>query len=429
MQLITAKHLLTMDSDPISDGAIVVEEGKIIEVGKKEDLASQYPKATRHDYSNHVLMPGLINAHSHLEMSAHKNYPFDPVRSMAIEVNFIEWLIGCIEYKKTNSPDKFREAIQKGVEASIESGTTCVGDMGSFEGIFEILKDRGLRAVVFPELITYDSEVAQDLYQTALALVEKYENFDSGLITMGLAPYAPYTLSRNILKITAEYCGSCELPLMLHTAESFSELEFFYNSSGDIATRYFNYTGWGENLPPNFQKTPVEYLEGIGFLKAMPILVGCVHATQADIDRIGKAKAKVVLSPRANHYLQIGEAPLVLMHQRGIDIALGTDGIASTNTLSLWDELRFVQERLSHKESNPITGKDLLNMVTRNSAKVLGLEESVGTLTKGKKADYIVIDASDIPSSGDLFSELIKTTKTYHIQKVVVSGKVLKSSN
>lgn len=428
MQLISAKHLLTMDLNPISDGAMVVEEDKIIAVGKKVDLAKEYPNAKPEDYPNHVLMPGLINAHVHLEMSRHRDYPFDPVRSIAMEVNFVEWLIGCLEYKKTNPPQNFSQAITEGLEACIESGTTCVGDMGSFEGIFEILKGQGLRGVIFPELIVYDSHVAQDLYQSALALIEKYENFDSGLITMGLAPYSPYTLSRNILKIVAEHCRSSDIPLMLHAAESFSEVEFFYNSSGDIADRYFKYTGWGENLPPNFKKTPLEYLHDISFLKAQPILIGCVHATPTDLDRIAAASAKVVVSPRANKYLQVGEVPLSSMIEKNICVALGTDGIASTNTLSLWDELRFVLEKLNEENANKIKGKNLLEMVTKNAAKVLGLGDSVGTLTPEKKADYIVVDASDFPPKGDLYSNLIQTTKSYHVKKVVVNGKTLKSS-
>jgi len=416
-----------MDGDPISNGAIVIDDGTIVAVGKKEDLSKQYSNAEPEDYSNHVLMPGLINAHAHLEMTNHRDYPFDPVRSIAPNVNFIEWLIGCIEYKKKNSPQYFSQAIEKGLDAAIESGTTCIGDMGSFEGIFPLLKKRGLRSVVFPELMVYDSHVAQDLYQSALALVDKYENYDSGLISMGLAPYSPFTLSSNILKILAEYCRSTEIPLMLHAAESFSEVEFFYNSSGDIADRYFPYTGWGENLPPNFQKTTIEYLEDIIFLRAEPILVGCVHTTPTDLDRIVKAQAKVVLSPRANKYLQLGEAPIASMVEKDICVALGTDGIASNANLSLWDELRFVQDELTKNEVTQVSGQDLLKMVTANASKVLGLQESIGTLAPDKKADYLVVDASDLPSGGDLYSNLIKTTKGYHIKKVVVEGKALKS--
>ncbi|MBI2340040.1 MAG: amidohydrolase family protein [Deltaproteobacteria bacterium] len=421
MQLITAKYLLTMDSPPIDNGGIVVEEGKIIAVGPKSDLQSQYKIKDKEDYPDHLLMPGLINAHTHLDMSHHKNYLMDPVRQLGVNVDFIEWLIGCIEYKKKASPMKLKDAVEEGLASCIETGTTCVADQGSFEGIFETVKKTGVRAVVFPELIGYDGKVAQDLFESALALVEKYSESESDLVRVGLAPYAPYAISPNILRIVAGHCRANGVPLMLQTAESFQEVEFFYNSSGDIGDKLFSYFGWDEK-PPNFKKTPVEYLDEIKFLEARPLLVGCVQATQSDLDRIAKAKARVVISPRSNHYLQLGEAPVRTMKEKGICLALGTDGLHSNATLSLWDEMRFLQE----KTDGTFSGEELLAMVTRNAAEALGWASEIGTLAPGKKADYIVIDASEIPSTGDLYSNLVRTTKTYHIKKVAVNGKALK---
>ncbi|MBI4411292.1 MAG: amidohydrolase family protein [Deltaproteobacteria bacterium] len=426
MQLISAKHLLTMDSPPIDNGGIVVEDGKIIAAGPTADLQNRYKIEEREDYPNHVLMPGLINAHTHLDMSFHKNYLMDPVRQLGVNIDFIEWLIQCIEYKKKASPMKLKEAVQEGLASCIETGTTCVADQGGFEGIFETVKDLGVRAVVFPELISYDGKVAQDLFESGLALVEKYADDESNLIRIGLAPYAPYTISKNILRIVAAHCRANRIPLMLQTAESFQEMEFFYNSSGDIGDKLFPYFGWDER-PPNFKKTPVEYLDEIKFLEAKPILVGCVQATKSDLDRIAKAGARVVISPRSNHYLQLGEAPFNAMKEKGICLALGTEGLHSNATLSLWDEMRFLQEKSNG--SGIFSGEDLLTMVTKNAAQALGLEGEIGTLAPGKKADYIVVDASEIPSKGDFYSNLIRTTKTYHVKKVAVNGKTLKGAN
>lgn len=426
MQLISAKHLLTMDSPPINDGGIVIEEGKIIAVGPKSDLLGQYKIKDEENYPNHLLMPGLINAHTHLDMSGHKNYLMDPVRQLGVNVDFVEWLIQCIEYKKKTSPMKLKEAVEEGLAFCIETGTTCVADQGGFEGIFESVKKSGVRAVVFPELISYDGKVSQDLFESALALVEKYAGDESGLIRVGIAPYAPYAISPNILRIVAGHCRANGVPLMLQTAESFQEMEFFYNSTGDIGDKLFPYFGWQEK-PPNFKKTPVEYLDEIKFLEAKPLLVGCVQATKSDLDRIARAGAGIVLSPRSNHYLQLGEAPVAAMKEKGICLALGTDGLHSNATLSLWDEMRFLQEKLDG--SGTFSGEDLLGMVTKNAAQALGCDSEIGTLTVGKKADYIVVDASEIPSKGDLYSNLIHTTKTYHIKKSAVNGKGLKSAN
>src|SRR3990167_5327997 len=231
MEIISAKYLLSIDTDPLMDGAIAVENGEIIDVGKEEELLARYEDPLHEDYPNHILMPGLINAHTHLDMSLHKNFPFDPVRSVAVDVNFIDWLISCIEYKRSARADRLRQAVEEGIKACLESGTTCVGDMGSFEGIFQSLEQAGLRAVVFPEVLSYDPRVTKDLFESALAIVEKYIEYDSDLISVGVGPYSPYTLSRNILKIMSQYSRSAQIPIMIHAAESFSEMEFFYNST------------------------------------------------------------------------------------------------------------------------------------------------------------------------------------------------------
>lgn len=410
-------------------GAIAVENGEIVDVGAEKDLRARYKNALREDYPGQVLLPGLINAHTHLDMTLHKDYPFDPVRSMTIDVNFVDWVMATIAHKKQTPQENLQNAVNQGLEACIEAGTTCVGDMGSYEGIFQCLEQVGIRAVIFPEVLSYDSFMAKDLYENALAIVEKYADFESERISVGIGPYSPYTLSRNILKIMAQYCKSSGLPLMMHTAESFSEMEFFYNSSGDIATLLFPNIGWGDNLPPAFGKTPIAYLDEINFFDCQPILVGCVQATREDLDRIAKKGAKIVWCPRSYDYLKVGLPPFRDILDKKIPLALGTDGISSTNTLSLWDELRFAYEMMTGGNVS-VTAQDLFKMVTLHAARVLGLQDSIGSLAIGKKADYIVVDLDKKgKNESDIYLNLLSHTKTYHVRKVVVEGQTLKSVN
>lgn len=425
MEIISAKYLLTMESDPLFDGAIAIENKEIIDVGLEKDLLQRYPHALHEDYPRHVLMPGLINVHTHLDMTHHKDFPGDPVRTLVGPVNYVDWLLACIDYKRQKNSEQFREALEEGLELCVEAGTTCVADMGSYEGIFRSLAQVGIRGVVFPEVLSYDSRVAKDLYETALGLVEKYAEIDSDLLNVGVGPYSPYTLSRNILKIMAQYCKSAHLPLMIHVSESFSEMEFFYNSSGEIATRLFPNIGWGDDLPLAHQKTPIGYLHEIGFLSAKPILVGCVQATQKDLELIATSGAKVVWCPRSQEYLKLGRAPVVQMVKKGIPVVLGTDGLSSTNSLSLWDELRAAYE-LTSKD---LLAKDLFAMVTKNAALVLGLEGEIGTLARGKKADYLLVDISSLPDETDFYKALLCYVRDYHVHKVVANGETLKRVN
>lgn len=426
MQIISAKYFLPINSPMIQHGAIAIENGEIIEVGSFDDLKKNYPNATQEVYSQHVLMPGLINAHTHLDLGGHKNYPFDPVRTLVPEVHFAEWLISTIDYKKNANPKNIREAIQEGIESSIEWGATCVGEMGDCEGIFPLLEKSGIRSVVFQQMLHSAASQAQDRYESALGLVEKYQDQADPLMSMGLAPYSAYTVSRNILRLMSSYAASTHIPLMIHVAESFAEMELFYNSTGEMITQLFPYLGWKEEVPPAFRKTPIAYLDEIGFLAAKPALVGCVQTTPDDHERIKKSESKVIITPRSNNFLKLGAVALDKMHAKGICIALATDGLSSNSNLSLWDELRFLNEQLAEAGSD-ISSEELLKMVTVNAARAINVEDSVGSLSVGRRADYIVVKvgAEDI---ADIYSHLIENTKGYHITQVAVDGKLLKSA-
>lgn len=428
MEIITAHTVLPIDHLPITDGAIVVDHGEILDVGKKADMIARYPNSLVEEHPQHILLPGLVNAHTHLEMTQHKNFPFDPVRSMALDVSFVDWLLSYIDYKKNTTPQQKREAIKLGVEALIESGTTCAADMGSFEGMFQVLEEAGLRSVIFPEMMFYDNYAAQDLFETAMALIEKYMDYESDLISVGVGPYSAYLLSRNILRIMSQYGKMSSLPVKIHAAESFEEMEFFYNATGDMATRLFPNLGWAQNLPPAFGKTPIRYLDDIGFLEAAPLIVGCNHATDDDISRLAHNHAKVVWCPRSDNFLKKPAPPISKLMEKQITIALGTEGISSVNNLSMWDELRMAKE-ISRAQKWNLNSRELLEMATLKGAASLGLDSEIGSLTKGKRADYILISAKNLKKGADVHDFLIDNTKTFDVEKVVINGRTVKILN
>ncbi len=427
LQLISAKYLIPIDQPIIPNGAMVVEDGKILEVGPREKLEQRYAAGEHQDFPQHVLMPGLINAHVHFTLGGHLNSPFDPVRNIMPEVSFLDWLMSSIEYKKRVTQEILHKVVEEGVDASIENGTTCVADMGSYDGSFKIFSDKKIRALAMPEIINYDKWLAQDLFETALALVEKYQDENNPLITCGLAPYAPYTLSRQILKILASYCQHQHVPLMMHVSESFSEMEFFYNSTGEIAYKLFPKVGWSQGLPPPFQKTPVVYLDDLQFLKAKPILVGGSQWTPDDVERMARSGSKAVVTPRANNYLKLGQARLDLLLEKKVPLALGTDSLASNANYSMWDEMRFLYRALPAEGQLQLPAEVVLKMATLEAATVLGLEKKVGSLTAGKEADYLVVSLGDNLEPTDLYSHLIDHTKGFHVKQVCVAGRKLKS--
>lgn len=415
-----------MAGDPLVDGAVAIEGDEIIDVGREEDLLRRYASATHTDYPDFAILPGLINCHTHLDMSFYKNFPADPVRNVGLTVNFVDWLMGCIHYKKTVPQTEQRLAVEAALDECIHAGTTCVADMGSYEGIFALLEQKNIRALLLPEVLSISNEVTKDLFESAMAIIEKYMDYDSDLVHVGAGPYSPYTLSRNLLRIMSQFSRSSQIPIMIHAAESFSEMEFFHNSTGDIADKLFPNIGW-DDLPPEHQRTPIQHLSQIGFLDASPLLVGCTQVTNTDLDSIARSGSKIVLTPRSHMTLQQGKAPYKDIAARHILTVLGTDGTPSVSSLSLWDEMRaFVKY---NSDQVHLTGNEVLSMVTSHAAKALGLSEEIGTIEKNKKADLIFVDVKEIAQHGDFLMNLIKAVNSTHIKGVMVGGKNVKIIN
>jgi len=427
MEIISARYALPMtNSCPVlEDGAIAVELGRIHAVGKKVDLKERYPEAEMKEMGDAALMPGLVNAHCHLDLVAHfEGTPaFTRPDSIPPPSDFIETLLGTIEFKHDPKAEQVMNGIQKGANRLIETGVTCLGDMTHFEGTFKVLREMGLRAVVFPEVLAGRGEAAQQKFEVALALIEKYTDATHSRVRVGIGPYAPYLLSRNLLKIISQHAKEASIPLMIHAAESFAEMEFFFDSQGPIATDVFPFLGWNE-LPPAHRKTPVEYLGEIGFFDAPTTIVGGLHLSAKDFPTLARHLARVVWCPTTNRAMKHGTFPYAKLSEHGIPIGLGTCCWSTHMGFNMWDEMRAA---ISDIDPAP-DAKEALRLATVGSARALGLDHLVGTLEEGKKADYIVVDARDIASAETVYENLVEFTQPHHVRHVAVGGNILKSA-
>ena len=442
MEILSAPVVIPISDPPIINGGVVLDGSEIKEIGQKKDLLSKYPQAKFRFFEQAALLPGLVNAHTHLDLTA---FPVDYFSAQKEDAwgmpqclsGFIDFITGIIHYRKTVFEQTFSEAVEEGIERSIRSGTTCVGDISTFQGEFPIMEKSGLRCVIFPELLSYDVNRAQDLFETATALIEKYshENSKEDLLKVGLSPHTPYTVSRPLLKIIQEYARESHFKVQIHVAESFQEMEFFFDAKGEIAEKLFPMVGWGKMKPPCVRKTPIQYLNTINFLKCSPTLVHCVQASQGDMNCLVKSKSQVVLCPRSNAFLGVGQAPLKNLREAGIPLGLGTDSLASNTSLSLWDEMRYCyfSFQKSMDDKSPLLAKEVLKMATQGSAKTLGLEDKIGSLEKGKAADLIAVRIQEEVLREDdwentLFKPLLDRTNDASIRLVMVNGKVLSGS-
>ncbi|HPM41103.1 MAG TPA: amidohydrolase family protein [bacterium] len=426
MEIISARYALPMTNGcpVVEGGAIAVELGRIHAFGESAALKSKYPGAEVKEMGESVIMPGLVNAHCHLDLVTwFEGTPaFARPEAMATPSDFVETLLGTIDFKHDAKPDQVMDGIGRGVGRLVETGVTCVGDMTHFEGTFKVLREMGLRAVVFPEILAGRGEAAQQKFEVALALLEKYTDASHDRVRVGLGPFAPYLLSRNLLKIIAQHAKEASIPLMIHAAESFAEMEFFFDSQGQIATEIFPFLGWNE-LPPAQRKTPVEYLAEIGFFEAPTTIIGGLHLSARDFPTLARHLARVVWCPTTNRQMKHGSFPWAKLSEHGIPMGLGTDFWHTKPGFNMWVEMRTATE---DAQPGP-TSKEVLRLATVGGARVLGLDHLVGTLEEGKKADYIVVDAREIGGVDSLYDDLVAKTQPHHVRHVAVGGNILKS--
>lgn len=415
MKILTASFILPIAGKPMEDGAVVMDGGKIVEVGKKEKVLPKYPSAEIEDFSRAVLMPGLVNAHTHLDL-----VNFDS----SIAPDFYEFLVASWNFRKHLNPNDRRHSLEEGIRRLLRSGTTCVGDAGHYAGILPTAGRSPIRMVLFPELLSGGEAAISDHYESAFAQVDEILTAAAGRVTAGIAPYAAYTLSRHLLRIISQQARLNRIPVKIHVAETFSEMQFFFDSKGEIAEKLFPKMGWGEALPPAHRKTPVQYLDSIGFLEIAPTLIGCNHLADPDLQTIARTGAKVVHAPRASNHLKLGHPPIKKLRSAGVPVGLGTDGTGSLHSLSLWDEMRYIQDHYP-KNAAPEPAH-LLSMATIEGARALNLDGKIGSLEPGKEADLIAIPVPKKVTLKDLPAWLVAHVTEREIAAVFVEGKRLK---
>lgn len=417
MKLYLAKFILPISSEPIEDAALLVHKDRIHDLGKAADLKMKYPEAEVIDEAESILMPGLVNAHTHLELSHAEPYQTLDYADPSGEANFVRWLIALSKYQDHLTPEEKRNALEFGLQSIRKTGTTCVGDITSFDGAFPSYENSGLRIVSYAEVMNINQKLTQDRFESALAYVDEILNADHPKIKVGLAPFAPYTLSKNLLKIFYQHLKSLQIPLQIHCSQSFAEMEFFYDSKGDIANLLFPYIGWGEKLPPPHQKTPVQYLHGIDFLLIQPALVGCLHMGPTDLALIANSGSSIIHTPKADATLRLGAIPLSKIIHHKIPIGLGSDSLACNSKLSIWDEMKCIDPG--------ILPEHILMMATLGGAYNLGLQKEIGSLEKGKMADFIVLNLPENTKLENVITQTIQKGGPEILRKVFVGGEEL----
>jgi aminodeoxyfutalosine deaminase len=380
MQIYAASYVLPISSAPIPGGAIAVENGIITAVGPAAALRGTLgAKVT--DLPGCVIVPGLVNAHTHLELT---HFPAWKVRKDLdyLPRTYVEWIRQVVKIRRALTPGEVELSVREGLRLCIESGTTAVGEILSDYSLAPLYQASPLSGRLFLEAIGHDPVACDALLDRLAASLQAME----GRMLPGISPHTPHTVSRGLFKGIQELSRRLAVPKAVHLSESIEEVSFMFDSSGPIAEEIYPMARWEQYLPAPLRATSASYLDGLGVLDGSTLAVHAVHVTPADVALLKSRGVSVVLCPRSNDMLNVGRAPHHLLKSAGIPLALGTDSLASNNSLSLWDEMRYLQESVPEAFS----AEELLGMATLGGARALGIEAQAGSLEAGKRGDFLI---------------------------------------
>jgi aminodeoxyfutalosine deaminase len=405
----SASWLLNPNAPPVAGGALLVSDGTVVETGTLSALRSRHT-APVVDYPGSALLPGFVNAHTHLELSHFPSWLHKSPVDYAPR-SFADWIIQLIKIKRGLTDDDYCTSIREGVRMCLESGTTAIGEIVSNPAMAAYYYSSPLVGRLYFELLGQESGLFQSKLAAAMAAVLSEE---TQTLPPGLSPHSPYTIAVKHLATIRDASAAHRLPLAIHLAESRSEADFVFDGSGELASTFFPFVGWEPFLgtPPRCSST--ELLHRHGLLTPTTVAIHCVHVSASDVGIIKKSGAHIALCPRSNDLLDVGRAPVALLKKAGIPLALGTDSLASNNSLSMWDELRYALEIFS----DDFTEQDVFTMVTAGGAAALGITATSGSLDAGKRADFQVVGNF----GGDEKNVLERVMREGRVQEVYVGG-------
>jgi 5-methylthioadenosine/S-adenosylhomocysteine deaminase len=418
---LTAKYVLPITGDPIENGAVVVDGDEILYVGPRPEAASRFPQAEIDDLGFAAILPGLVNCHSHLEITA--------MRGMldSVEHDFAAWLLKLNLIRAGLSADDLFRSAEAGALEGARSGVTCFGDVGRFgEAGREALKATGLRGVVFQETeFGPDNATAAADFETLRGRFEGLRKNSTPLVAVGLSPHSPYTVSRRLFELIAEFAKSEAFPVSIHAAESQDEEHLLLNGQGFFSEIYRKFDVTWQH--PGCSS--INYLESTGILASRPLLVHCVTVSDEDITVIANGGARVAHCPKSNAKFGHGSAPFEKFLNAGIALGLGSDSVASNNVCDLIEESRYavLTARSRPGRSEFLSAADALRAATMGGAAALGLESRIGSLEPGKQADLAVFsltDRSQLPLS-DVNAAIVFSSNARDVVSTIVAGKTV----
>lgn len=398
--------ILTIDKDfrIINKGAIIINNGKIIEIGNSEELKKKFLVKKSIEAEGNLVMPGLINTHTHSAMTI--------FRGLADDMALNKWLHEYIfpnEAKYINS-ETVKTGVRLAVVEMLLSGTTTYNDMYFYVNeAAEVTSELGMRAFLSEGIIDYPTPTAATPaigIKNTEELLQEWKNNE--LINISISAHSPYSCAPNLLKEIKSFSTKHNINLHIHLAE----------------------TQWETNeIKKKYNVSPTQLLENLGVLDSNLIAAHSVHLSNEDIDLYAKYGVGVAHNPECNMKLASGVAPIPQLLSKGIKLGIGTDGVASNNNLDLFQAVRtgaFVH-KLVNNDPTVASAKEMVKMATLGGAEVLGMEKEIGSIEKGKKADLIIIDLfkPHLFPIYDIYSHIVFSMTGNDVKTTIINGEIV----
>ena len=405
---LAARWVVPVSSDPIEHGAVLIQDGRTVQVGPDAQVPAP-SDAERIDLGNAAILPGLVNTHTHLELTA--------LRGLVPGTLFPRWIAAIRRIKDLMTPAQFRAGARWGVLEHLAQGATAIGDTGSTGEAARAMNSLGARGVAYQEVFGPDPaqcDASLEGLRQALAVLDREAASD--LVHIGVSPHAPYTVSRQLAGAVASLARIQGRRVAMHVAESPEEVQFIDEGTGAFADHLR-----GRGIHVNVHGvSPVHWALDTGLVQCRPLLIHCVHADRHDAEAIARCDASVAHCPWSNQVLGVGRANLALLREAGVRVGVGTDSVAAGNGFDLFHEARLAAM------GAPMSPRERLAMITSDAAAALGIDDA-GTIAPGAHADLIAVQLNRpvFASSQSIEGALAAAAQGTDVSHTWIGGKLV----
>ena len=405
MKVFQHVNIVTCDQDfhVYLDGILAVKESQIVYVGQEnQEILKQANQII--DYQGAWIMPGLVNCHTHSAMTG--------LRGIRDDSNLHEWLEDYIWPAEAEfTPEMTTKAVKEALTEMLQSGTTTFNDMYNpngveIEKIYDVLKASKMRCYFSPTLFSSDMETTDETIAKTRAVIGTIKGYQDPNFKVMVAPHSPYSCSRELLEASLNLAKKEDIPLHIHVAETQEE-------SGIILKRY--------------GKRPLAFLDELGYLDHQAVFAHGVELNEAEIARLADSQVAIAHNPISNLKLASGIAPIIQLQKAGIPVGIATDSVASNNNLDMFEEGRTAAllQKMKSGDASQFPIETALKALTIEGAKVLRMEDEIGSLEVGKQADFLVIQPQGkihLQPQENMLSHLVYAVKSSDVDDVYIAG-------